>query len=77
MRFLYLPFEETLPDDSSGAYTAFGLQCWQIEIGHKTLKAAVPDISCEKSFVVSLARQFTHFQLSPLHFQDAVEDAVS
>lgn len=61
-----------LPD--TGSYHSFGLQAVKIEHDLRTVSLAVPDISTDKDFVLSLAHRFTFYQLDPIHLLDALED---
>ena len=58
---------EELPEQDS-----FGLQLWEGD----RLVDEIPDISADRDFVRDLARRFTRGQLAPVHFWDAVEDAL-
>lgn len=61
-----------LPD--FGHYHSFGLQVGSLEHGVYTALTTIPDVSTDREFVRSLARQFTACQLDPIHLMDVLED---
>lgn len=70
----YSVFLETLHNKDIGRYISYGIICTNKTTGE--IVSFIPDISTNKDFVESLANEFTSLQLSPLHFHDAVEDAL-
>jgi hypothetical protein len=72
--YKYLTVKEKLYHVDLGSYTSYGIECINRESGAVVVK--VSDVSLDKSFVKSLASRFTRLKLSPIHLQDAVEDAL-
>lgn len=64
----------THPD--AGSYTAYGLELYQCKNGQRTHIDTITDISTRQDYVENLALAFTINQLSPVHFRDAVLDAI-
>lgn len=66
---------ECLHDKDIGHYVSYGIICSKTTTGE--IVSFISDISTKKDFVELLANEFTNLQLSPVHFYDAVEDALS
>lgn len=64
----YQIISKTIQNSVFGDYLTYGIQCGEI---------AIEDISTKKDFVEELIQQFREHDLSPLHLQDAVLDAIS
>lgn len=61
---------------SLGDYTCFGILAEQEEASDWRAVDAIPDVSCDKSFVENLCQQCTLLQLSPLHLWDVALDCI-
>lgn len=72
----YHAISEICSHPDYGEYISYGIQAFQQEHGRLHLIAMIHDISTKSSFVEELAHFFTLHQLSPLHFQEAVEDSI-
>ena len=56
---------------------SYGIQAEIVENGVCTYVALIPDISCNRDFVDSLAQRCDRGQLNPMHLLDVVLDALS
>jgi hypothetical protein len=56
--------------------SAYGIVAEERDGGGWRQIAAVPDISCDETFVVELARKCTCGQLSPIQLLDVVVDSI-
>ncbi len=72
--YKYLTIKEKLFHEDVGKYTSYGIVCINAETGEQVDK--ISDVSVERDFVTALAEKFTRHSLSPLHFFDAVVDAL-
>ncbi len=73
--YKYLIVKEKLFHEDIGPYKSYGIIC--VERESCAVVSKISDVSCDKSFVKSLAKKFTRLKLSPFHFLDAVEDALA
>lgn len=55
---------------------SYGIMASTEENGTCTYTAYIPDISCNKDFVDTLAQRCARGQLSPVHLLDVVLDAL-
>ncbi|MFR2752687.1 MULTISPECIES: DUF6514 family protein [Oscillospiraceae] len=55
---------------------SYGIMASTEENGTCTYTAYIPDISCNKDFVDTLAQRCARGQLSPMHLLDVVLDAL-
>ena len=70
-KYHYQPISRQL-EEPTGSYGSYGL-CLLVDEGPTK---EIRDISTDPVFVEKLAERFTRFQLSPVHFIEAVEDAL-
>ncbi len=73
----YQPVKKAIHHPDLDDYTAYGLQLYHCRNNQRLLIANIDDISTNQQFVEQLAMRFTLYQLSPIHFYDAVYDAVA
>lgn len=74
--YYYLPVREQLSSPYVGNYVAYGIRALETDGGDWREVAFVSDISTSSSFTKRLAKLFTDGQLAPIHFLDAVLDAI-
>ena len=74
--WLYLPFKKQYINSDGTTYDSYGLQVWLCQNGQRQPEASIGDISTYQDVVENLALQFTMQQLSPIHFYEAVMDAL-
>lgn len=72
----YQPVRTAHSHPDIGVYTAYGLALFQCQNGQRQFVSQIDDISSCQEVVENLALQFTLRQLSPVHFLDAVLDAL-
>lgn len=72
----YQPFQAQYCHPDGTRYASYGLQVWLCCNGQRQLGTSIGDISTDQDFVETLALQFTLQQLSPIHFYEAVIDAL-
>lgn len=72
----YQPVKNLHTHPDTGCYTGYGLELYHCQNGYKTLLDTIHDISTRQEYVENLALSFTFHQLSPVHFRDAVLDAI-
>ena len=60
--------------DDHGTHKGFGIAA--IDNGSMTISAAL-DLSCNESEVAELVKRCNELKLSPVHFQDVIEDFLS
>ncbi len=69
MKTIYLLREDLMTEEELGTYRSFGITCRTKEGDTHIL-----DISTDREKVADMAERFNRYQLSPIHFQDAVEE---
>ena len=69
----YTIFEEKYYSEEVGEYIGYGIMCSDI-CGREIER--IEDISLDQFFVKDLADKFNRYSLSPIHFVDAVIDAI-
>ncbi len=72
----YQPVKTVHSHPDAGCYTSYGLALYQYKKGQRTLIDTIIDISTCQEYVENLAISFTIHQLLPVHFRDAVLDAI-
>ncbi|MDR2932211.1 MAG: DUF6514 family protein [Oscillospiraceae bacterium] len=65
----YQAFDEECRHPDIGSYHTYGIEI--------VPPSPIHDVSTDRAFVEHMAGLFTAGQLSPLHFSDAVEDALN
>ncbi len=73
----YQPVKKLNSHTDLGTYETYSLQLFHCCDGKRQPIASIDDISVDQEFVEQLALQFTLHQLSPVHFLDAVCDAIT
>lgn len=72
-KFIYSVFEEKYYSEEVGEYIGYGIMC--SDICSREIES-IEDISIDQFFVKDLADKFNRYSLSPIHFVDAVIDAI-
>ena len=72
--YKYLTICERLFNEEVGTYTSYGIICINCE--SETVVSQISDVSLSRDFVINLSEKFTQHALAPIHFLDAVEDAL-
>lgn len=77
MSYLYKAFEECCFQEDYGTYTAFGIALYNEDAeGHLFLLSQFHDIFINRKSALNFATLCTEEQLEPIHFQNAIEDAL-
>ena len=72
----YQPVKTAHTHPDNGCYTGYGLALYQCRNNQRTLIDTIADISTCQEYVENLALSFTMHLLSPVHFREAVLDAI-
>lgn len=76
MQYYYRVIKQILFLKDYGYYSTYAIQCMQAEIPSSVV-AQIDDVSLDRQFAADLAKLFTKENLDPIHFIEAVYDAIS
>lgn len=76
MRYLYKVLEEEGYSDDFGTYSAYGIALYETSGERFVLLSKYHDVFTDKKSAHQFAKLCTEEELEPIHFKDAIEDAL-
>ncbi len=74
--FLYLPIKERCYNKAIGYYFSFGIKIYRLTENCCSVEFRISDISISEAFVSNLSLLCTKQQLSPIHFEEIIDDLI-